>query len=358
LERKKLLAAQPKRLFRYVCEELGLLQGENVVGKTLITKWATIAEDLGRSRSTAHEWGPPLVEAGLLRIEDDDQARTTVPQEKNGKVRFTVLSLYPGDGWYQEQADSQIRFAIMPDKQVSDSVDETRQDDREVSGSVDETRQDDRELSGSVDETRQDEANCRVSSTEPDTSAMQGIYIRACAVVDSVVVVATTTDASFWRSVKSLALEMSQKLFPRGLQPGVWQQLVAIAILAVKVVGRQWIDETLPIVAKKKARDKVEEDLIDYFIGTLRNKLKRRLFDPPEDMKSWFGKITYGLEKLGQAKCPSPPVVAPKVEKPSRPEGPSPEERAAAAARLNDDRATKLARLRGEAPAMAKTDRN
>ncbi len=164
LERDRDIPGQPKRLFRFLCEEAGLLEGKNVVGQVIITTWAKIAIELGRARTSAHEWTSKLIEAGLLRVDDEEQARTKRRQGKSGKKRFTILSLCPGDGWDQLPLDPQQKISFSDGANCRERLTEP---DTPLSGTVDETRQ-----SKQVDiqgVAAREDLNCREPLTEPDS---------------------------------------------------------------------------------------------------------------------------------------------------------------------------------------------
>jgi len=98
LEMDPTIPGQPKRLFRWLWEELDQQPGE------LVITHRELALELGRARSSVAEWMLPLKAAGLIRVRDQDTRR--------GTLSIQVFRPNPGPGWQPAETDRQIRLPL------------------------------------------------------------------------------------------------------------------------------------------------------------------------------------------------------------------------------------------------------
>jgi len=139
LDRDPTISGQPKRLFRWLAEEARWKIG----GEVIITR-RQLGIELGRARTTVIEWEDELVKAGMLKITIED----------HGKIRYQILSFFPGTGWDTSSPDPQTLFYFAIETRALDCREPSTKPDR---------------LSGLVNETRQPAIECREPSTKPDS---------------------------------------------------------------------------------------------------------------------------------------------------------------------------------------------
>ena len=176
MERDIGLPGQSKRLFRWLCEEAGLLYGWPLEGAKLRITMRELGGLLGRARSSVAEWIVPLVEAGMLAVEDEQSERTRRKHGTNGVKIFKIVSLRPGDGWKVRPANRQYKFPFghePPEDPLEELTSDASAPDG-ASGHRTGQEQPDTSAPGALAKpVPRGASGCREPSTKPDTLTSQ-----------------------------------------------------------------------------------------------------------------------------------------------------------------------------------------
>ncbi len=269
VEMNKKLSNGPKRLFRWVCEDV-----HYKIGSVVEISRSELGRELGRARPTVIEWEPPLVEAGLLEILED---------EKNGTVKYKLLSFFPGIGWNTPPSDSQKFFAWAIDIQECESGCRERSTESDSPSVL-------------VNETRQEKASCREPSTKPDSPHNISARDARCCEEEEEKLILLINSVT-WDQVKirffwTWTTIYHNRLGMRGNEPKEEDRELILSATVLSLVlkdGKQWLKISARGV-KNKIRG-LETTPIQYFHGCLSGNLANYLgLVSKDEVKAFFGK--------------------------------------------------------------------